>query len=64
MACPEDEVALAAALLQLLRNEGLRQRRGVAALRRARLDMDPERAARAVRAFYQRTLEAHDEARA
>jgi len=26
--------------------------------------MDPERAARAVRAFYQRTLEAHDEARA
>lgn len=61
-ACPEDDVAMAAALLQLLRNDGLRQRRGAAALRRARLDMDPERAARAVRAFYQRTLEAQAEA--
>lgn len=58
VACHEDALTMGGQLLQLLRDDGLRARRGEAALRRARLDMDPERAARALRAFYQRTLDA------
>jgi glycosyltransferase involved in cell wall biosynthesis len=57
VACREDAATLAAALLELLRDEGLRRNRGAAALRRAQLDMDPERAARALRAFYQQLLD-------
>lgn len=57
IACREDAETMANELLRLLRDEPLRRRRGDAALRRARLDMDPERAARALRAFYQRALE-------
>ncbi len=57
VACREDAVTMGGQLVQLLRDEALRARWGQAALRRARLDMDPERAARALRAFYQRTLE-------
>jgi glycosyltransferase involved in cell wall biosynthesis len=63
-ACREDAESLATQLLQLLRDDPLRQRRGEAALRRARLDMDPLRAARAVRAFYQRLLDGPGEGRA
>lgn len=64
VACREDAAAMATQLLQLLRDDALRARRSEAALRRARLDMDPVRAARAVRAFYQRALDAADESRA
>lgn len=56
-ACREDAELMAAQLVQLLSSDPLRQRRGEAALRRARIDMDPVRAARAVRAFYQRLLD-------
>jgi len=55
--CREDPAAMAAQLVRLLRDEPQRRRHGAAALRRAQLDMDPERAARASRAFYQRLLD-------
>ena len=45
VACPETPEALAAEIVRLLRDEPLRRQRGEAALRRARLDMDPVRAA-------------------
>jgi len=49
--------ALAAALVRLLRDPELRAAAGAAALRRARLDMDPDRAARRTAALYQELLE-------
>ena len=56
--CAEQAAPMADALLQLLRDDGLRAARRAAALRVARLDMDPKRAARALRAFYERLLAA------
>jgi len=55
-ACAEDRATLAAHLLRLLQDDGLRASCGAAALRRARLDMDPRRAARSLAAFYERLL--------
>lgn len=54
--CDEAAPALGEALLALLRDEPLRAARRRAALRRARLDMDPVAAARAHAAFYDRLL--------
>jgi glycosyltransferase involved in cell wall biosynthesis len=51
-ACDETPAALAAALLRLLREPALRRQCGAAALRRARLDMDPVRAAQRTRDLY------------
>lgn len=48
--------ALSVALLALLRDEGLRRRVGAAALRRATLDMDPQRAAQRTAALYAELL--------
>jgi glycosyltransferase involved in cell wall biosynthesis len=58
VACEEDAEAMAGQLLQLLKDDGLRAARRTAALRTARLDMDPGRAARALRAFYAELLAA------
>lgn len=52
VACREDSGALAGELLRLLRDDALRSAWGAAALDRARLDMDPERAARRTGALY------------
>lgn len=57
VACREDAAVLAGELLRLLRDDALRLARGHAALRRAQLDMDPVRAARGLRSFYQRLLD-------
>lgn len=56
IACAEDAVVLAAELVRLLRSTELRQERGEAALRRARIDMDPVAAARRTAALYARLL--------
>ena len=56
-AVEESTAALALALLGLLGDGALRARCGAAALRRARLDMDPSRAAERTRALYQELLE-------
>lgn len=50
--CAEDPAELAAALLRLLADSGLRARVGAAALQRARVDFDPVRAARRTAALY------------
>ena len=51
-ACDERAPALAAALVRLLQDPALRRRVGEAARRRARLDMDPARAALRTRELY------------
>ncbi|MFK7742160.1 MAG: glycosyltransferase family 4 protein [Planctomycetota bacterium] len=51
-AVQEDADSLAAALLRLLQDEGLRARASRAALQRTRLDMDPQRAAERTRDLY------------
>lgn len=56
LVCREDGGALAAALIDLLGDVGLRQRRGRAALDIARHEMDPARAARVVAELYARVL--------
>ncbi|MEO6595074.1 MAG: glycosyltransferase family 4 protein [Planctomycetota bacterium] len=58
IACPEDAGVLARELVRLLRDEPLRRERSVAARRRARIDMDPQQAARATIALYERLLAA------
>ncbi|HEX6811308.1 MAG TPA: glycosyltransferase family 4 protein [Planctomycetota bacterium] len=55
-ACPEAPEALATEIVRLLRNEPLRRQCGEAALRRARLDMDPRRAALRTLELYARLL--------
>lgn len=64
VACAEQADMLAQQLVLLLRDEPLRRQRGEAALRRARIDMDPAAAARRMRAFYERLLEARQSPRA
>ena len=61
VACPETPEALAAEIVRLLRDEPLRRQRGEAALRRARLDMDPVRAALRTQELYARLLAARQE---
>jgi glycosyltransferase involved in cell wall biosynthesis len=56
-ACEESIMALAEALLELLRDPEERERQSQAALRRVRLDMDPETAARAQLALYEAVME-------
>jgi len=56
MACPETPQALAAEIVRLLRDEPLRRQCSEAALRRARLDMDPVRAALRTQELYARLL--------
>ena len=51
-ACDDRPEALAAALLQLLTDDAHRARTAAAALRRARVDLDPVRAARRLAALY------------
>jgi glycosyltransferase involved in cell wall biosynthesis len=58
MCCPERASDLAAALLRLLTDTEARRAAGAAALRRARLDMDPVAAARGQLALYGRLLAA------
>ncbi|MGE3172734.1 MAG: glycosyltransferase [Planctomycetota bacterium] len=55
-AVDETPAALGDALLALLRDDAHRRQVGAAALRRAREDMDPVAAARALAAFYDRLL--------
>ena len=55
--CEEIPAVMAEALRSLLENDNLREQFGAAALRRARLDLDPESAARALADFYARLLE-------
>lgn len=55
-ACREDAATMAAALLALLGDDGLRAAQGRAAARRAELDMDPLRAAERTRALYRDLL--------
>ncbi len=50
------DVALATELVRLLRDEALRRQRGEAALRRARIDMDPARAAARTAELYSALL--------
>lgn len=61
-ACEDTPAALAAALLDYLRDDARRARDGQAALRRASLDMDPVRAARRTAGLYQDLLTARGEA--
>lgn len=61
-ACEDTPAALGAALLAYLRDDALRARDGAAALRRARLDMDPARAAQRTADLYQDLLTARGEA--
>ena len=56
IACEESAAALAVALVALLRDGERRRRMGDAALRRARLDMDPLRAAQRTRDLYAELL--------
>jgi len=56
VACDEDAASLAAELVRLLRDDGLRRDRAAAALRKARLDMDPVAAAERTLLLYQRLL--------
>jgi len=51
-ACEENAAAMAGALQRLLQDDALRRSCGDAALRRARLDMDPVRAAERTRGVY------------
>jgi glycosyltransferase involved in cell wall biosynthesis len=55
-AVAEDADALARELIGYLRDEPRRRAAGIAARRRAELDMDPQAAARALAAFYARLL--------
>jgi len=55
--CRERAERLAAALVELLTDDGLRRRSGDAALRIARTEMDPVRAARAIAGLYRRVLD-------
>lgn len=55
--CAEDPAALAAALIELLTDDELRAQQGAAALRIARTEMDPARAAAATADVYRRALE-------
>ncbi|MCB9876267.1 MAG: glycosyltransferase family 4 protein [Planctomycetes bacterium] len=59
-AVDETPAALGDALVKLLRDDALRRGCGEAALRRARLDMDPLRAAERTRDLYARLLAAQD----
>jgi glycosyltransferase involved in cell wall biosynthesis len=61
VACPETPEALAAEIVRLLRDEPLRRQCSEAALRRARLDMDPVRAALRTQELYARLLAARQE---
>ncbi len=56
IACDEEPAALGGALIRLLRDAAARRAEGRAALRRARLDMDPVAAARATVGVYERLL--------
>jgi hypothetical protein len=56
VALPDTAAALAPALVELLRHEPLRRQWGAAALARARLDMDPLRAAHRTAALYAEVL--------
>ncbi|MEC7585134.1 MAG: glycosyltransferase family 4 protein [Planctomycetota bacterium] len=55
--CDEVPAVMAEALRSLLEDDDLREQFGAAALRRARLDLDPEAAARSLAGFYARLLE-------
>ncbi len=63
VACAEQPAVLADALVRLLGDDGLRARWGEAALRRAALDMDPQRAAERTRDLYAELLRLRGAAR-